>query len=106
MARNSKDAVTMRDWKDITIGKAAEFTSKPRGLIYSDLVEIPFVPMDLVPVDNTYIQHHVLKPGKDIKSGNYFDKGDCLIAKITPCFENGKQGIVRDLPADSMAARG
>jgi len=100
MARNSKDAVTMRDWKDITIGKAAEFTSKPRGLIYSDLVEIPFVPMDLVPVDNTYIQHHVLKPGKDIKSGNYFDKGDCLIAKITPCFENGKQGIVRDLPAD------
>lgn len=90
----------MTDWKDITIGEATEFTSKPRGLVYSDLLEIPFVPMDLVPVVNTYVQNHVLKPGKDIRSGNYFEKGDCLIAKITPCFENGKQGIVRDLPAD------
>ncbi len=25
----------MTDWKDITLGEAAEFTSKPRGLIYS-----------------------------------------------------------------------
>ena len=90
----------MRDWKDSTIGEAVDFTSKPRGLVYSDLVEIPFVPMDLVPVGNTYIQNHVLKPGKQIRSGNYFENGDCLIAKITPCFENGKQGIVRDLPAD------
>ena len=90
----------MTDWKNSTIGEAAEFTLKPRGLIYSDSVEIPFVSMDLVPTVNTYVQNHVLKPGKDIRNGNYFEKGDCLIAKITPCFENGKQGIVRDLPAD------
>lgn len=88
------------DWRQMTIGEAAEFTSKPRGLLYTELIRIPFVPMALIPVGGTYVQDHIWKSGKDIRSGNYFEKGDCLIAKITPCFENGKQGIARDLPAD------
>ncbi len=88
------------DWRQMTIGEAAEFTSKPRGLLYTELIRIPFVPMAVIPVGGTYVEDHIWKPGKDIRSGNYFEKGDCLIAKITPCFENGKQGIARDLPAD------
>jgi type I restriction enzyme S subunit len=87
-------------WEYTTIGEAAEFTSKPRGLRHTELIRIPFVPMTVIPVGGTYVQDHIWKSGKDIRSGNYFEKGDCLIAKITPCFENGKQGIARDLPAN------
>jgi len=87
-------------WTRTTIGEATDFTRKPRGLDCSVFERIPFVPMDLVPQGNTYVRQHVWKAGKDIQSGNYFEKGDCLLSKITPCFENGKQGIARDLPAN------
>ncbi len=88
------------EWHKTIIDEAAYFTKKPRGLDCSTFARIPFIPMELVPQGNTYILEHILKPGREIKSGNYFEKGDCLISKITPCFENGKQGIVRELSAD------
>jgi type I restriction enzyme S subunit len=87
-------------WTETTIGEVTAFTSKPRGLDLSAFDRVPFVPMELIPQGNTYAHDWTWKPGKDIRSGKYFEKGDCLMAKITPCFENGKQGIVRDLPAD------
>lgn len=88
------------EWREMTLGEAAYFTSKPRGLDVKAVAQVPFVPMELVSQGNTYVRDWVWKPGKDINSGNYFEKGDCLLAKITPCFENGKQGIARDLPSD------
>ncbi len=84
----------------MTLGEAADFTSKPRGLNVKSFEKVPFVPMELVAQGGTYVRDWVWKPGKDINSGNYFEKGDCLMARITPCFENGKQGIARALPAD------
>ncbi len=87
-------------WTETTIGEVADFTSKPRGLDCKKYERIPFVPMELVRQENTYIRNFSWKAGKDIRSGNYFEKGDCLLAKITPCFENGKQGITRDLPME------
>ena len=39
-----------------------------------------------------------MKTSVGIKSGNYFEKGDILLAKITPSFENGKQGIALEIP--------
>ncbi len=37
----------------------------------------------------------------EIKSGfTYFENGDVLLAKITPCFENGKGCITKDLPTE------
>jgi type I restriction enzyme S subunit len=90
----------VKTWEQMTIGEAAEFTSKPRGLDYALFPRIPFVPMEQVPTNGTYIEELIWKRGDEVRSGNYFEKGDCLLAKITPCFENGKQGIARDLPAD------
>lgn len=36
----------------------------------------------------------------DVSSGsyNYFETGDLLIAKVTPCFENGKKALVPSIP--------
>lgn len=40
-----------------------------------------------------------LRPWGEIKKAyTHFANGDVLLAKITPCFENGKAGIARNLP--------
>ena len=36
--------------------------------------------------------------GEVRKSYTHFQDGDVLVAKVTPCFENGKAGIARNLP--------
>ena len=33
----------------------------------------------------------------EVKNYTYFADGDVLLAKVTPCFENGKAGIARHL---------
>lgn len=39
----------------------------------------------------------VMKPSEAITSGTYFERGDILVSKITPSFENGKQALVQEL---------
>lgn len=56
--------------------------------------------MELVPLDSLYINEYILKDVAEISSGVYCEKGDILLAKITPSFENGKQGIVEGIPLD------
>jgi len=88
------------DWEIAPLQEAAAFTRKPRGLNLSDYEAIPFIPMELVPDSGTLIEQYELRAGSRIRSGTYCEKGDILLAKITPSFENGKQGIVSDLPLD------
>src|SRR5205085_6580180 len=75
-----------------------EFTKKPRHLRVADFEQIPFVPMALIPSGSVYSNRFVLRRTKAITSGTYFEAGNVLLAKITPCFENGKQAIVTPLP--------
>jgi type I restriction enzyme S subunit len=57
-------------------------------------VEVVFLPMERVS-ENGIIDQSVKKPINEISSGfTYFEKGDILIAKITPCFENGKGALL------------
>ena len=57
-----------------------------------------FIPMELIPDSSVYVRYEI-RNLKEIKSSNYCEAGDLLLAKITPCFENGKQGIVpEDIP--------
>ncbi len=53
------------------------------------------IPMELIPDDGIYTKY-VLMPINEIKSYITAKAGDILLAKITPSFENGKQGIVPD----------
>ena len=86
-----------RQW--LRVGDAYEVTRKPRGLDTSSLATIPFTPMDSIPQGGAYAPVFTLKPSTEIKSGTYFERGDLLVAKITPSFENGKQAVAFDLPA-------
>lgn len=77
-------------WEVTTIGEMYNFTSKPRGLNVE--LPVPFIPMDIVPLNDIYIEKYELR--ENLGSGTYVENGDLLLAKITPSFENGKQGIV------------
>lgn len=62
----------------------------------SDLVT--FLPMEDLGIDRKYVAGQKKKMlGEVGGSYTYFADGDVLIAKITPCFQNGKLGIARDL---------
>ena len=85
-------------WKLVRFGEIVTFTKKPRDLRYSEYDEIPFVPMDLVPIAKLFSEKFILKMNDELSSGTYFEQGDILLAKITPSFENGKQCIIKNLP--------
>lgn len=88
------------DWECFPIKDVVTFTNKPRGLNTSTFESIPFIPMELISEQDTYIAQFELRSPEEIKSGSYCERGDLLIAKITPSFENGKQGILDNIPTN------
>lgn len=85
-----------RRWSQV--GDTYEVTRKPRGLDTSSLAAIPFASMADLPQGGAYAPDFTLKAQTEIKSGTYFERGDILVAKITPSFENGKQALTNGLP--------
>ena len=85
-------------WEVVRFEKVVTFTKKPRDLQYANYSEIPFVPMDLIPIAKLFSEGFIAKTNNELKSGTYFEPGDILLSKITPSFENGKQCIIQDLP--------
>ena len=87
-------------WGVVRLGDVAEFSRKSRSLNINKCSKIPFIPMEYIPAEEIYSGEYDLKNAEEIKSGTFFFKGDLLVAKITPSFENGKQCIVDDIPTD------
>ena len=86
------------DWKTGRIGDFYRHTRKPREVKYAEHKRIPFVPMEAVPLGGNNQVSWIEKSPDELTSGTYFERGDVLIAKITPCLENGKAALVADLP--------
>ena len=64
----------------------------------SDEKLISFVPMEDLGIDQKYLVPIQTKTLSEVAgSYTYFADGDVLLAKITPCFENGKLGIADNL---------
>ncbi|WP_434729883.1 restriction endonuclease subunit S [Rhizobium binae] len=60
----------------------------PKNL--NDETPVSFLPMSAVSEDG-YVAFEEARTYGEVKKGyTYFERGDVLIAKITPCFENGK----------------
>ena len=63
-----------------------------------NLDEVSFIPMADVDELIFEVDSKQIKDYKQVKKGyKYFANGDFLLAKITPCFENGKMGQVNNL---------
>jgi len=89
-----------KDWKVGPVADSFDFTGKPRGLDLSkNGDEIPFFPMDQIPLGRIHVSEFTPKPLAELGSGTYVENGDLMVAKITPSFENGKQAIV-DIASD------
>lgn len=74
------------------------FAINPKNAI-EDETDVGFVPMRMIE-DGFQNKHgYEVKSWKNIKKGyTHFQESDIAIAKITPCFENRKSVILKDLP--------
>ena len=66
-------------------------------LVVHDDIDVSFVPMEDVDEEGNVWPKKVRKYSEVIKGFTYFRNGDVLFAKITPCMENGKGGVVQNL---------
>jgi len=59
--------------------------------------EVSFLPMEAIGKDGS-INLEKTRPVAEVRNGySYFEDGDVTFAKVTPCFENGKGAVMRDL---------
>jgi type I restriction enzyme S subunit len=63
-----------------------------------DNAEASFVPMRMIYAEYKRANEHEIRPWGEIRKGfTHFADGDVGLAKITPCFENGKSTVFRNL---------
>ena len=77
----------------------AEFRpSKNEARVMPDETIVSFVPMADISENNIAFEPKDEKMIKEVIGGyTYFKDNDVLLAKITPCFENGKAGVAQGL---------
>lgn len=93
---NNKD----KRWKEKSLGEVCEI-KPPKNEARNKLQKTDFV--SFIPMEDLGIDQKLFIPTKERSlnqvegSYTYFANEDVLLAKITPCFENGKLGIARNL---------
>ena len=89
-----------RRWPMVKLGEVCEI-KPPKKEAREKLSEndfVSFLPMEDLGVCDNEIKLKKEKPLKDVAgSYTYFADNDVLLAKITPCFENGKLGVAKNL---------
>lgn len=85
-----------KGWGLTTLGQCCELNPKrPRNI--DDELMVSFVPMPAVSEDGK-IDISDTRPYKEVRKGfTYFAENDVIFAKITPCMENGKGAVARNL---------
>jgi type I restriction enzyme S subunit len=84
------------DWEVINFGELFEINVSRKKVRLDSLVS--FVGMQDVSENAKLVSPSLLRYEK-VKSGfTYFERSDVLVAKITPCFENGKGCYTEHLP--------
>ncbi len=88
------------DWEEKKLGEVFEIKppKKEAKEKLSDNELVSFLPMEDLGVCENEIKPVRERPLKDVAgSYTYFAENDVLLAKITPCFENGKLGVAKNL---------
>ena len=62
--------------------------------------EYPFIEMAVLPIFKRDMPMYEYRAAGG--SGSKFRNGDTILPRITPCLENGKGGLVRNLPSDGL----
>jgi len=87
-------------WQAQEIGEVTQVNPKLASADRPDLNDqVSFVPMASVSEETMSIEVHEERPFSEVCKGyTPFMRGDVLVAKITPCFENGKMALADNLP--------
>ncbi|MDP2754000.1 MAG: restriction endonuclease subunit S, partial [Nitrospirota bacterium] len=87
------------NWKMVRLGEVCEINpSRPKNFKRSPEALTTFVPMASVnEKTGTIAKPEVVPYSKVAKGYTYFEENDVLFAKITPCMQNGKHVIARNL---------
>ena len=83
------------EWEVGLLGQFAQVN--PRRETRADDVNVTFVPMSAVSEDGHLVSPQIREYGSVKKGFTAFRNKDVIVAKITPCFENGKAALVTGL---------
>lgn len=86
-------------WPWLPIEDVTEVNPKKSELKNTEeAMPVSFVPMSDLQEKEMFFEAKDTKPLNEVlKQYTYFQENDVLLAKVTPCFENGKAGIARNL---------
>ncbi|KAF0151183.1 MAG: hsdS2a [Ignavibacteria bacterium] len=87
------------NWSNVQISKLCQINPRNNEQSnYVDDYQVSFVPMQAVSEVSCEIEELIVRRIKDVKKGfTFFKEDDILFAKITPCMENGKIAIAKNL---------
>lgn len=87
-----------KGWHWDELGNLAAINPRRPALTRADSADTTFVPMPSVSESGRGILSAEVRPYGEVKKGyTYFEEGDVIFAKITPCMQNGKHAVARDL---------
>jgi len=86
-------------WPMVELGEVSEINPKKSEIAeIKKSTTVSFVPMEDIGIKEMYIKPKKEKSIEEVYKGyTYFKENDLLVAKVTPCFENGKSGIAINL---------
>lgn len=97
--KNYKPTIKINpNWPMVKLGEVCKINPKKSEVSSVNMeLHVSFIPMEDIGI-NQYVIPKQVKPLGDVYKGyTYFRDDDVLVAKVTPCFENGKGGIARNL---------
>jgi type I restriction enzyme S subunit len=88
-----------KKYKNITLDEISLINPSTKGKIPKDnFMEVSFIPMNAVEANTGNIVSAEIKPLQAVRKGyTFFENNDILFSKITPCMQNGKHTIAKDL---------
>ncbi|EHE6926311.1 restriction endonuclease subunit S [Vibrio cholerae] len=85
-------------WALKRLSEVALINPRRPAIVREDSVETSFVPMEAVDEVLGEVTQTLTQPYSKVKKGyTYFEDGDVIFAKITPCMQNGKHAVVSNL---------
>lgn len=95
MASHEGTKTRRNNWKTIPLRYVCQLNPSVDFSDFEEDDELTFLPMDRV--KSGYFLPNTDKFSKYVSSYNAFEEGDIVLAKVTPCFENGNIAIAQNL---------
>ncbi|WP_368650216.1 restriction endonuclease subunit S [Bacillus inaquosorum] len=87
----------VQKWSDVKLKYIAEINPSKSELLKIDDTEVTFIPMENILAPGN-VDLSIKKSLADVYNGyTYFKEDDIIVAKVTPCFENGNIAIMEGL---------